>query len=60
MLESDPAKRRQLVDELQGVHLDSVTYVPLGRYRPAIIHRKELTGLIPGPALFYWNIQKKV
>lgn len=59
VLETDAAKQRQLIDELQGVHLQNVTYVPLGKYRPAIIHRKELTGLIPGPALFYWNLQKK-
>jgi peptide/nickel transport system substrate-binding protein len=36
-----------------------VTYVPLGMYRPAIIYRKELSGIIPAPAIFYWNIRKK-
>ncbi len=47
------------MDELQRVHLESVTYVPLGKYRPAIVYRKELTGIIPAPAIFYWNVKKK-
>ncbi|MDX6751228.1 ABC transporter substrate-binding protein [Geminicoccaceae bacterium 1502E] len=58
-LETDSDKRKELIDELQRVHLDNVTYVPLGQYRPAIIYRKELSGVIPGPVLFYWNIEKK-
>jgi peptide/nickel transport system substrate-binding protein len=55
----DPASRKALIDEIQRVHLENVTYVPLGMYRPAIIHRKELSGIIPAPAIFYWNIRKK-
>jgi peptide/nickel transport system substrate-binding protein len=58
VLETDEKERHQIVDELQSVHLESVTYVPLGKYRPAIVYRKELSGIIPGPALFYWNIRK--
>jgi peptide/nickel transport system substrate-binding protein len=58
-LASDPDKRKGLIDELQRVHLENVTYVPLGMYRPAIIYRKELSGIIPAPAIFYWNIRKK-
>jgi len=58
-LESDPAKQKQLIDDLQRAHLDNVTYVPLGMYQPAIIYRKELSGIIPAPAIFYWNIKKK-
>jgi peptide/nickel transport system substrate-binding protein len=36
-----------------------VTYVPLGQYRNVIAYRKAQTGDIPGPALIYWNIEKK-
>ncbi|HSK92863.1 MAG TPA: ABC transporter substrate-binding protein [Candidatus Angelobacter sp.] len=57
-LETDEAKRAELLEELQRLHLDNVTYVPLGQYKPAIIYRKELDGVIPGPAVFYWNITK--
>ena len=27
--------------------------------RVGIIYRKELSGIIPAPAIFYWNIKKK-
>jgi peptide/nickel transport system substrate-binding protein len=57
-LETDPAKRKALTDELQRAQLDNVTNVPLGQYRNVIAYRKTLTGVIPGPALFYWNIDK--
>jgi peptide/nickel transport system substrate-binding protein len=58
-LETDPAKRKQITDELQKTHLDNVSYVPLGQYRSIIAYRKELAGLIRAPSLFYWNIEKR-
>jgi peptide/nickel transport system substrate-binding protein len=58
-LEGDINKKKALIDELQRIHLENVTYVPLGMYSPTIIHRKELSGIIPAPAIFYWNIRKK-
>jgi peptide/nickel transport system substrate-binding protein len=58
-LATEPAKQHQLIDELQRLHMENVTNVPLGMYRPTIIYRKELSGIIPAPAIFYWNIKKK-
>jgi peptide/nickel transport system substrate-binding protein len=58
-LATEPAKQHQLIDELQRRHMENVTNVPLGMYRPSIIYRKELSGIIPAPAIFYWNIKKK-
>lgn len=58
-LESDPGKRAEMVEELQRLHLENVTYVPLGQYRNQIIFRKEITDVIPSPALFYWNLKKE-
>jgi peptide/nickel transport system substrate-binding protein len=58
-LETDAGKRRALIDELQRLHLDNVSYVPLGKYRPAILHRKEITDIIPAPSIYYWNLKKK-
>ena len=57
-LEVDPSKRAEIIHSLQRLHLENVSYVPLGQYKPAIIFRKELSGVIPGPAIFYWNITK--
>jgi peptide/nickel transport system substrate-binding protein len=58
-LEVDSAKRKQITDELQKAHMENVTYVPLGQYRSIIAYRKDLSGVIRAPALFYWNIEKK-
>jgi peptide/nickel transport system substrate-binding protein len=58
-LESDESRRSELVDELQRLHLENVSYIPLGQYRPAIIFRNEITDVIPGPAIFYWNLKKE-
>ena len=57
-LELDPAKRKQIIGELQKVHLENVTYIPLGQYRSVIAYRKNLQGMIASPPLFYWNIEK--
>jgi len=56
--ETDPTLRRQLALDLERLHLHDVTQVPLGQYQSQIAYRKSLTGVIPGPALFYWNIDK--
>jgi peptide/nickel transport system substrate-binding protein len=56
--ETDPAKRHAITEQLQRLHLESVTYIPLGQYQSVIAARKNLTGIISGPALFYWNIDK--
>jgi peptide/nickel transport system substrate-binding protein len=58
-LESDSARRKQITDELQQAHMQNVSYIPLGQYRSIIAYRKELTGLIRAPSLFYWNIEKR-
>jgi peptide/nickel transport system substrate-binding protein len=57
-METDAAKRHAITEELQRQHLESVTYIPLGQYQSVIAARKSLTGIIGGPALFYWNVDK--
>lgn len=57
-VETDAAKRHAITEELQRRHLEAVTYVPLGQYQSVIAARKNLTGIIGGPALFYWNVDK--
>ena len=57
-LELDPAKRKTIIGELQKIHLENVTYVPVGQYRSVIAYRKNLKGMIASPPLFYWNVEK--
>lgn len=56
--EPDPVKRHAITEQLQKLHLESVTYIPLGQYQSVVAARKNLTGIIGGPALFYWNVDK--
>ncbi len=56
--ETDPAKRQRVLKQVEALHIEAVTLIPLGQYRSLIAYRKSLKGVIPGPALFYWNIEK--
>jgi peptide/nickel transport system substrate-binding protein len=54
--ETAASKRREIIDSLQRLLIEDVTYIPLGQYQGVIAHRTSLSGLINAPALFYWNI----
>jgi peptide/nickel transport system substrate-binding protein len=56
--EADPAKRREILTQLEKLHVETVTNIPLGQYRGVIAHRRNIRGMLPGPALFYWNLEK--
>jgi peptide/nickel transport system substrate-binding protein len=56
--ETDPGERQRILKQLERVHVETVTQIPLGQYRSVIAHRRALRGLLPEPALFYWNIEK--
>ena len=56
--EPDTARQREILRELERVHVANVTNIPLGQYRSVVAHRRNLRGLLPGPALFYWNLEK--
>ncbi|MCC7282676.1 MAG: ABC transporter substrate-binding protein [Acetobacteraceae bacterium] len=57
-METDATRRQAIRTELERVHVAYVTSIPLGQYRSVIAYRNALKGLIPGPALFYWNVEK--
>lgn len=56
--ETDPASAARIARDLERAHVETVTNIPLGQYRSVIAHRRNLRGLLPGPALFYWNLEK--
>jgi len=56
--ETDAVKREKILRDLERAHLEQVTLIPLGQYQSVIAARTDLKGIIPGPALFYWNIEK--
>ena len=58
MRESDPAKQKQIVEAWHKRLWEVIPYVPVGQYDQPIIHRKNVTGLVKGAMLVWWNIDK--
>jgi len=54
----DPAARKQLAIKIQERAFEVVPYVPLGQWFPVTAYRKNIKGIIIGPAEFMWNIEK--
>jgi peptide/nickel transport system substrate-binding protein len=56
--EGDPAKQKQILDELHAKLVDEVMLVPLGQRATVVAFRKNVQGVIPSPVLLLWNISK--
>ena len=52
------AERKKLAEEIQARAFEIVPYLPTGQYSPKTAYSKNLKGVIIGPALFMWNIEK--
>jgi hypothetical protein len=35
-----------------------VRYIPIGQWTPKTAYRKNVKGIITGPAFFMWNVEK--
>jgi peptide/nickel transport system substrate-binding protein len=50
--------RKKIATEIQARAFEIVPYIPTGQYSPKTAYNKDLKGVIIGPALFMWNIEK--
>lgn len=57
-LESDPAKRRRMVDEIQLRAYEYLPQILLGQFIQPIITRANVEGVLPASQAVYWNIRK--
>ncbi len=57
--ESDPAKRRAIVGQLQARAAEVVPVVPLGQFFAPVAYRRNITGMMPTPIPVFWNIEKR-
>jgi peptide/nickel transport system substrate-binding protein len=57
--ETESAARNRILKDLERLHIEHATLIALGQYRSVIAHRTALQGMLPGPALFYWNLEKQ-
>lgn len=56
---TSPDEQKKLATEIQARTYDEVMYLPLGQYLTPSAWRKELTGIVDGPATpVFWNVDK--
>jgi peptide/nickel transport system substrate-binding protein len=53
--ETDPKKRRAMIERAQAIFYEDVGRIKLGDYYPLQAIRKDLRGFKPGPYLYFWN-----
>ncbi len=54
-----PEEQKKIAADIQARAFEQVTYIPLGQYFAASVWRKELTGVLDGPATpVFWNMDK--
>ncbi|HKU99438.1 MAG TPA: ABC transporter substrate-binding protein [Vineibacter sp.] len=58
-LETDPAKKRAIADEVQTRAMTIITHVPLGESFAVAGLRSNLSGWINAPVTVFWNVAKK-
>ncbi|HEX4993382.1 MAG TPA: ABC transporter substrate-binding protein [Methylomirabilota bacterium] len=53
--ETDPRKRRAIIERLQAIFYEDVGRIKLGDYYQLQAMRKDLRGFKPGPYLYFWS-----
>jgi peptide/nickel transport system substrate-binding protein len=53
---TDPARQKQLAEEIQKVAMDEVLYVPFGQWALPTVYRKNVQGVLQFPAPLFWNV----
>ncbi|WP_447742220.1 ABC transporter substrate-binding protein [Variovorax boronicumulans] len=56
---ADLAQRKEIATQIQQVVLEHGVLAPLGEGKaPTAVRRGTITGLLPSPAVLYWNVRK--
>jgi peptide/nickel transport system substrate-binding protein len=56
---SDFATQKKIATEIQEEAFTSVPYIPTGQFVMPTAFRKNLTGVVPAPVVFLWNVSKE-
>ncbi len=57
--ESDPAKQKEIVENLQKYWVDHPTHVNLGQWYQPAAQRSNVAGMMTAPVPVFWNMTKK-
>jgi peptide/nickel transport system substrate-binding protein len=55
---ADAAQRQKIAEDFQREAMAFVPFIPLGQYIPATGYRRNISGLLRGPAPVFWNAEK--
>jgi peptide/nickel transport system substrate-binding protein len=55
---SDSEARQEIAAKIQHRAFEVVPYIPTGLSAPKTAYRKNIKGVIQGPAIFQWNVEK--
>ena len=55
---AETALQRNLAGQMQAAAFDELPYIPLGQFFQQTAYRRELTGMLKGPIMF-WDIQRQ-
>lgn len=53
-----PAAKKQAIDAIQERYLEVVPFAPFGQFLRPVAVRSTVSGLVRGPYLVFWNIEK--
>ena len=56
--ETDPAKQTDLAHQIQARALEVGTHAYLGQWYQPMVYRNTVSGVLHGPAPFFWNVEK--
>jgi len=51
-------ERKKIAAEIQQRAFETVPYIPTGQWLTKTAYRKDIRGVITGPAFFMWNVEK--
>ena len=57
--ETDPAKQKQIVEDLQKYWVDHPTHINVGQWYAPIARRTNIDGNLTAPVPVFWNVTKK-
>jgi peptide/nickel transport system substrate-binding protein len=55
---SDSEARQEIAAKIQERAFEVVPYIPIGQWTSKTAYRKNVKGIITGPAFFMWNVEK--
>jgi len=57
--ETDPVKQKAIAEAVQLREVEYPTHLQLGQYTQPVAYRKNVSGILAGPSIAFWNVEVK-